>query len=282
MRTLIPVLLMLIAGVAHADTPISTIIATDSSGGGALENAPSPSTRLALGQARGGSVDRMHVAIVKGDDGPHLRWTLDVSTRSREPIEVLVPLEVSRDVAIMGFDLAITGQPEFQAVTMSRGAARLLYKTLTTKQELLEDPTDPALLEIVSTDGKTDQLQLRMFPIARDAPGSIVIDMAIPGGNELNLVPGSSAVALEIEDGSNTESWKRSKTPRSWPVRAVRLELETTAPTLTRAVSLVAGPWIASDQTAQIAYWRSSPVPEVRLSDRVAAARLSECRRCRR
>jgi hypothetical protein len=268
MRTLIPIVLAMITGVADAKTSSSTQISTQ------IATEPPPPTRLALGQARGGSVDRVHVAIVKDADGPHLRWTLDVSTRSRTPIEVLVPLEVSRDAAIRGFDLAIVGQPEFQAVTMSRGTARLLYKTLTTKPEVIQDP---ALLEIVSTDGKTDVLQLRMFPIARNAPGSIVIDMAIPGGNELTIDPGSTAVAIEIDDG-----WKRSKTPRSWPVQAVRLDSEALAPTLTPAVSLVAGPWIASDQSARIAYWRDGAVPEVRLSDRVASARLSECKHCRR
>lgn len=252
MRNLVAVVVALVTGVAHAD--VSTVIATESFGGG--ESVAASPTRLAIGHVRRGDIDRTHVRVVDTEDGPHLRWTLQVSSPARSSTEVIVPLVVPRHVAIVGFELAITGQPAFEAIAVTRSHARAHYETLTRQVD------DPALLEIVASGDTSDTLQLRVFPIARGAPGTVVIDMAIPGGNQLIVDPGPRAIAVGIEDSSRSATWNASVRLRTWPVHSSRGDKPVTA-VLTRATSLVAGPWIQVEAPVRGLYAREQFVPTV-------------------
>jgi hypothetical protein len=272
MRVIFTVVVAFLTGAAHANT--SSIMATEAVGGGGGDTAAlPPPTRLALGHVRGGAVDRMHVAVVNTQDGPHVRWTLQVSTRSQTPREIIVALGVSRDVAIQGFHLSITGQPSFAAVAVSRSHARVSYEAMTRHIDDAGLPEDPGLLEIVATDGATDTLQLRVSPVSRDAPGTVVIDLAIPGGNQLIVDPGPRAITVELEDSTDRATWNRAAKPRAWPVRTTRMDGPGPAAILTRATSLVAGPWIAPDPSEPRFYGRYQVVPPVELSARVDLSR---------
>ncbi len=233
--------LALAVTVAHANT--SAILPPAAPGGGGEVAAPPAtptSTQLSIGRARGGRVDRSRVELVESETGPRLRWTIAVSTRSTDRTEVLVPLEVSRDVSVQGFVLRIKGMRELQAVAATRSLARHAFDDVTKRPE---EPEDPGLLSIVASDRRHDVLQLRVFPITRATPATIEIDLAIPGGNELVVTSEDRNLPIAIVDASAPTMSTHGASPRRWLVPAGDPDAPRPAPALTRARSLVALPW---------------------------------------
>lgn len=137
---------------------------------------------LTVGSITGGKLERLEAA--QTDEGT--RWTLEVSTASRETREVSVALELPEGVAITRMTMTLAGADEpLVSEALALTEARATY------EQIVEEARDPALLEHAVTVNGREHLTLRVFPLVTGRNATITI----VAGDADNVTATTSLVA---------------------------------------------------------------------------------------
>jgi hypothetical protein len=154
---------------------------------------------LTVGGVSGGSLERLETA----ETYEGTVYTLVVSTTSRTPREVRLPLALPDGVAITRMTMMLDGEDEplvseALAITEAREAF----------DEIVRWSRDPALLEHVVTVRGNEHSVLRVFPLVKGQNATITI----VAGESDNLTPETSLVA---RFGAKRPILASAKDPRS-------------------------------------------------------------------
>ncbi len=99
-------------------------------------------------------------------DRDHATMSLVLTTRSRSPTEVVVPVEVPEGMAITGLTLRIGREAPLVGRPLGARFARTIY------DDVVREIRDPALLEATERG-----IRLSVFPITRSTPARITIEL---------------------------------------------------------------------------------------------------------
>jgi hypothetical protein len=153
---------------------VSTVLA------GSLPIEPS---RISLGTPKDGSITGLAITARNHPGHIHVTVWMELSTRSKTPVEVTVPLGVSRAISVTGLVLGTeVGSVE------DAGVARNRY------ENTVRAIRDPALLE-----QKGDRLALRVFPLTRETTSTVKIELALPYGAPLVIATGNRSVKASLD-----------------------------------------------------------------------------------
>jgi hypothetical protein len=171
--------------------------------------------RLGIGNFRG-KLDGMTLVFAADErGGTRATWMLELSTWSTTATEVVIPLAVSRDIAVTALSMSQGDEAPLHGEALEPRVARQLYR------DIVEGRADPALLEVVPSQGG-DRLRLRVFPLTKQVPARVTVQLWIPGSHEIELDPGSRIVPrVEIHDDVRTGLWSRVAKPQTWTLTSL-------------------------------------------------------------
>jgi hypothetical protein len=147
-------------------------------------------------------LDRVALTIRDAPMRTHVTLTLVLSSSAedvRTAPELVLPLDVSRDVAATRM-IAAVGDVALVSTVSDRDVARDTY------QEVVEHLRDPALLERSAALGDGERLMLHVFPVLRDHPATVTIELWFPRDDQLELDPGPRAIPSISIDTSGRSS----------------------------------------------------------------------------
>ena len=105
--------------------------------------------------------------VVERVDNGHATMTLAVTSQSREATEVAMPIELPVGMTATGISIAHSGSEPVHGFAFSVRDGRGRYEAI------VQQIKDPALLEYDAAGHAT----LRVFPIRRDEPATVVIEL---------------------------------------------------------------------------------------------------------
>jgi hypothetical protein len=114
----------------------------------------------------------------------HLR----LSSTVKDGQDAALELEVPSGTQVTYLGLTIGGDRRI-AHFESSAAAREEY------ERIVEGDVDPALIEMLGTNGTTDKLRLRVFPLTRGKPAKVEVIMTLPPSESIVIDPGRHRVA---------------------------------------------------------------------------------------
>ncbi|MBA3464948.1 MAG: hypothetical protein H0T46_33750 [Deltaproteobacteria bacterium] len=146
-------------------------------------------SRIRFGSVDGGSVTHVRLTARQHPGHIHVTMTLALASRSRTAREVGLPLFLSSQVTAVGLGLETPLGPEV-GVAAEPAVARSTY------EQIVSTMTDPALLEQLGP----ERFGLRVYPVARDAPATVTIELALPYGLPLVIERGTSGIREAVID----------------------------------------------------------------------------------
>jgi hypothetical protein len=165
-----------------------------------VAHADVPSLRI------GGSKDATVSSVKLAIDGRVAILTLQLTTRVRDPHEILVGLEMPHGGAVTGMAM-VQGRERTDASWKAPGLAREQYDGVVQRE------VDPVLLEQA---GERDHLLLHVFPVAKVAPVTIVLALELPAANALAIEPVHQELRrVEVTVGSTHAVWRHVRAARA-------------------------------------------------------------------
>lgn len=168
----------------------------------AAEHAvPVEPSKIRFGSVDGGSVTHVRLTARQHPGHVHVTMTLALASRSKTVREVALPLFLSSQVTAIGLGLE-TPQGLEVGVAAEPGLARSTY------ERIVETMIDPALLEQLGP----ERFGLRVYPVARDAPATVTVELALPYGAPLVIERGSSRIReVAIDLGGDAQRHRLGK-----------------------------------------------------------------------
>jgi hypothetical protein len=156
---------------------------------------------LKLGRVQGGTIRVVADEPVENLVG----WTLHVATKAREMREVVIPIEVPRDISISHLEMRLsTDDDPLVGELLAATEARETYRMI------VENYSDPALLEWVASTETSHQLLLHVYPVTREVPAQVTL-LGVRG--EPQVV--SRAQSLVARHPGHKPVLAKAKNPRS-------------------------------------------------------------------
>lgn len=204
-------------------------------------------SRIELGTPRRGAVARLSVVARNWPTHVHVTLTFALVARAEGPTEVGLPISLAHGVAVARFALETERGPELGYV-QNASAARASY------ERTVEILRDPALLEWKASTRGAERLDLRVFPVTREVPATITIELALPYGAPLVLAPGTSGlrdVSVDLDGTPRIQRVGRALTlglgdvvDEPNPTEDVRAHVDRTASLLALPVAAPRAPFL--------------------------------------
>ena len=222
----IPILASLVIASSAAAQPQPILAAAERA-------VPVEPSKLRFGTVDGGSITYLGVTARAHPGHVHVTMTMALATRSKELREVALLLATSSQVGVIGLGLDTAEGTEVGYAT-EPAAARSTYESIVATIK------DPALLEQIAP-GK---LALKVFPVSRDVPATITMELALPYGAPLVIERGASGIRDIDIDLDGQEEHHLLGARRMIPLTDAIEEhaLETDMPAVGATVSLIARP----------------------------------------
>jgi hypothetical protein len=144
---------------------------------------PVEPSRIKLGAVEGGTITKLSLTARNHPGHVHVTLTFTMATRSETAREVAIPFALSSQVAAIGLGLDSTEGKEV-GVSMAPAIASSSYR------DTVEYLKDPALLAKLGP----GRFGLRVYPVSRDAPATVTIDLSLPYGAPFLLDRGTSGI----------------------------------------------------------------------------------------